>query len=158
MIVIPVFSDTHGFGASIEKCILTAKNYDFFFHLGDNLRDAIQIERKSGKKGYKVLGNTDFGAKGEEILILTLEEKKILLTHGHRFGVKNGIDRISYYCEENEIDVAVFGHTHIPLELTINQKTYFNPGSAALPRGRYSASYGLITIDKGFVATEIIEF
>ena len=157
MIEIPVFSDTHGYLGSIEKCIKVAKEHDYFFHLGDNLRDAIQIETMSGKKGYKVLGNTDFGVEGEETIIFTLEGKKILLTHGHRFGVKSGIDRISYYCEENHIDIAVFGHTHVPLEATIGQKLYFNPGSAALPRGRYKASYGLIKISSGSISTKIIE-
>lgn len=158
MIVIPVFSDTHGFGGSIEKCAKVAKMHETFFHLGDNLRDAVVIEKMSGKKGYKVVGNTDIGVKGEESILLTIGQKRILLTHGHKFGVKSDIDRISYYSEENSIDIAVFGHTHAPLEAKINQITYFNPGSAALPRGRYGASYGLIKIENGTISTEIIEF
>ncbi|SHK04108.1 hypothetical protein SAMN02745227_01368 [Anaerobranca californiensis DSM 14826] len=155
MIVIPVFSDTHGFKETIKKCGEIAMGYDFFFHLGDNIKDALEIEGFCGKQGFKVVGNTDIGAKGDEKILLTIKGKRILLCHGHQFGVKSGLTRLSYYCEENGIDLAVFGHTHVSLITEINGVKYFNPGSAVLPRGGTIRSYGLISISDEGIWLEI---
>jgi hypothetical protein len=156
MIVLPIFSDTHGFRESIKKCANIAKDYQYFIHLGDNIRDAFEIEKLSGTIGYKVVGNTDIGAMGDEKILLTLGGKRILITHGHQFGVKSGLDRLSYFCEENNIHLALFGHTHVSLIEEFNGVKYFNPGSTVFPRGGTYRSYGLVKISERGIEVEII--
>lgn len=156
MLQIPVFSDTHLFKGKIEKCAHIAKNYEFFFHLGDNLKDAVEISKLSGKKGYMVLGNTDIAVKGEEEIILELEGVKILLTHGHKFRVKGDVNTLLYYCEENGIDLALFGHSHVSMVEYHNNILIVNPGSASLPRDGSVASYALVTISDRKASAEII--
>ena len=152
---IAVISDTHGYGGAIQKCVDIVKEYDLFIHLGDNIRDFHEIEKLSGVKGYGVVGNTDIGSEGEEIMSVTIEGKNILITHGHRFHVKRNIDALSYYCEENKIHIGLFGHSHVNSICKINGILYMNPGSVILPRGGSMASYGSISIEHGQVKAEI---
>jgi predicted phosphodiesterase len=84
---------------------------------------------------------------------ITLSGKKILFTHGDLYGVKYGMDGITSLARENGADIALFGHTHIPLERYISDGErplyLFNPGSAGAPY-RCPTSYGIIQIsDKG---------
>lgn len=79
----------------------------------------------------------------------TFGKLKIFISHGHYYlspedaGLNN-----------NDFDIVITGHTHVPT-LTVKGKTLFmNPGSASLPRGGSLPSYGVIILKKNSVLAE----
>lgn len=138
-----VMSDSHRGTGMLE---LTAEHiaenrYDMLIHLGDVCRDAEWLEQQLGRQVISVPGNCDFfshEAREEELFV---ENVKILLTHGDGFGVKTGLDRLSYYAEERGCQLALFGHTHSPFSGYVGKSLLVNPG--ALLDGRAA----LIEID-----------
>ena len=81
-----------------------------------------------------IAGNNDFntGLKKEEILILG--KNKLFLTHGHRYYVNYGVERILEEGKSIGMDVVLFGHTHVPMIEKENGIFLVNPGSVAYPR------------------------
>ena len=59
--------------------------------------------------------------------MLEIQNKKILLTHGHRYRVKYGYDRLLSRAKEISADIVVFGHTHVPENTYIDNILLFNP-------------------------------
>ena len=54
----------------------------------------------------------------------------------------------SYFAEEKNADIALFGHIHQPVAQKINNILYVNPGSVAQPRGKYDIKmYAIIEIE-----------
>ena len=66
-----------------------------------------------------------------------LEQHRLFLTHGHLFSPDN-LPALAAG------DVLVYGHTHIPVAEKRGAFSLFNPGSVSIPKGGYSASYGLL--------------
>jgi putative phosphoesterase len=55
------------------------------------------------------------------------------------------------------VDVVIFGHSHWPVNETINNVLYFNPGSPNdVVRAPY-CSYGIINIDAGKISAKIVK-
>lgn len=93
--------------------------------------------------------------------ILTANKKKIFITHGHNYGVDWGVDNLAYAIKEQKCQIAMFGHTHVPCNITtVNKKfnDYFvNPGSCARPRGGHPNSCAILTIEKDFCDVAFIK-
>ena len=71
-------------------------------------------------------------------------------THGHMYGVKYDLDTLADAAAARGAQVALFGHTHIPLAETRGRVFLFNPGSC----GRcYTGAdpYGILTLADGKV-------
>lgn len=141
-----VFSDSHGRGKNILEAIDRHGGVaDAIIFLGDGLSDIDSVKRKYDKiPVFSVKGNCDFydfNDTPEEILV-NFDGVKILLCHGHKYGVKSSLTRILYRCAELEADAVFFGHTHIPMETMeyVAEKMIqiFNPGSIG------SYSYGVV--------------
>lgn len=115
-------------------------------HAGDHSSDAQRLARLfSDIPVNYVLGNCDFADAPKE-LVFTAEGKKIFLTHGHLYNVKNDPDYSSLLHRAKELgcDCAVFGHTHQGLCDVKNGITLLNPGSI-----RYGKTFGVIEIEDG---------
>lgn len=126
-----VISDTHDATGMLELAAehISENSYDTLIHLGDVRRDAEWLEQRLGRAVVGVAGNCDFfshDAREEEIFV---EKTKILLVHGDRFGVKTGLDRLSYYAEERGCQLAFFGHTHSPFSGYVGKTLMVNPGT-----------------------------
>ena len=78
----------------------------------------------------------DFAIMGEYAVVLH-EERKLFVTHGHRHSMDN-------LPELSAGDVFMQGHTHVPVAEQKDGLYLFNPGSVALPKENYPASYGLL--------------
>jgi hypothetical protein len=72
--------------------------------------------------------------------VLTAKQR-LFLTHGHLFGPDN-LPRLSVG------DVLVYGHTHIPVAAQNGELFHFNPGSVSIPKGGFSASFGMMEDNK----------
>lgn len=137
-------SDTHGNTRKLQEVIDSVKEIDILLHAGDHIGDVESIDR-SGFEVFKVKGNCDRGVKGKLKEVVSIEDRKLLLIHGHQYGIKYGLHKLSYQAAEVEADIVVFGHTHRSLCLTEAGILYFNPGSITHPRDD-SASYGILEI------------
>jgi len=154
---IVVISDTH---RCVNKLIDNLKNKksDLIIHLGDYIRDAEIIENELGFEIVKVKGNCDINEVDEQDeIILNFKDKKILVTHGHKYNVKFTLENLHYRVEELEADMVLFGHTHKPFNQNIDDVLFFNPGSPTNPRNTPDKTYGIIDIDDKIKA-KIIKF
>lgn len=159
-----ILSDSHGHPDRIAEVIRRTRPDGILF-AGDGLRDLTYCDLPCPL--WAVKGNCDWltapliigGATAEptdEELIL-LEGQRILLMHGHRYGVKGGLGSAVSRAILREADALIFGHTHIPLELHLSPDrdldglsvrkplTVFNPGSL----GDRAPSFGTLTIRGG---------
>lgn len=121
-----ITSDIHGNESNLNKII--SKNQDSDFHLdaGDSnlstsLLDNLNI--------LSVKGNTDFFHKLPKERILEIDNKKILLIHGHTLRIKWNFNNLHYYAQQLNVDICIYGHTHRQLLEEVNGITYLNPGS-----------------------------
>ena len=126
-----VVSDTHDCTGMLELLAQHIENekYDMIIHLGDVRRDAEWLEDRLGREVTGIAGNCDFFSRDPREAVLFVEKVKILLTHGDKYGVKNGYDRLSYYAEERGCQLALFGHTHSPFSGYVGNVLMVNPGT-----------------------------
>ena len=153
-----IMSDTHGDTYYAEKAMEKHKHeIAMVIHLGDYFRDAQRLnELYSGIKFEYVYGNSDFmiGDVPAEKL-LEIEGKKLFITHGHRYSVKWGNDKIIAKAESMKIDLFLFGHTHIAEYKDMGGYAILNPGSISSPRGEQDESYAMVEIKDGQIYVEI---
>ena len=144
-----VLGDSHRCTENIDLAMETLGNMDTVIHTGDNVEDAKYIENNYGVEVISVPGNCDgsTGDLGDE-MITTIKSKKILVCHGHQYGVKKNIHRIYYRAKELGCDIAIFGHTHVPFLEKHDGIIILNPGSISMPRGGSQKSCAVMTIDK----------
>ncbi len=142
-----VVSDTHG---RIKNFIDTAKYLekpDLIIHLGDYVEDALKIEKEMGIDTIVVKGNCDIYSPGfDEEKIIILNDKIILITHGHKYNVKMDTLRLLYKGKEEGVDLILFGHTHYPQIEKQDGIMLMNPGSVSLPRLFNNKTFGIIEL------------
>lgn len=155
MIKALVLADTHGHKARIAQAVTRFADVDMILHLGDNCRDADVIRGITKTPVYAVRGNCDFAADTDTELLLTLEGVRVLMTHGHQQNVKTSLLNLALYAQEQEAQVALFGHTHLPTEEYYENVLLYNPGSLGEPRN-IRPSIGLLTLDKGICRTTTV--
>ena len=129
-----VVSDTHGHLGNFDKVIQKHKDAELIIHLGDVCNDEFEINHKVKCPVLYVRGNNDWSYDLPEKRIFSICGHKIFATHGHRYRVSYGLDTLVYSAMEQECDIVLFGHTHVPL---IRREYYFtivNPGSLTYPR------------------------
>ncbi|AGL01609.1 metallophosphoesterase [Desulfoscipio gibsoniae] len=141
-----VISDTHGSFSTAMQAINKMGTIDALIHAGDLYSDALQISSDIKVPVYAVTGNCDITDPGQEELIFTLGDYKIYITHGHLYRVKNTLQLLYYRVQEVEAQVAVFGHTHVPVNTWQNNVLLFNPGSTSRPPPGVKASFGILDI------------
>ena len=94
----------------------------------------------------QVPGNCDFRPTEPAERLLELRGKRILLCHGHTYGVKQSLVTAGFAAEEQQLDLFLFGHTHRPLVDRRGRTLFLNPGSIGAPT---RPSYGVVTIQDG---------
>lgn len=160
-----VLSDTHGRRHAIER-VLEQINFrpSAILFLGDCVRDLeflAEDERYRDVPCYAVAGNCDgslvFPAYEPFERTLCLGGCRIVMMHGHTRGVKSSLTSALYYAAEQDADVLLYGHTHVPYECVIsaertrNGKALLvaNPGSLGDPRDGSRPSFGVLTLQGG---------
>ncbi len=143
---IVVFSDSHNNYFALRDIARVQTEADVFIHLGDGEREFEYLcTNFPFKELFCVRGNGDFGSLSPTERVLNLGGKKIFITHGHTYGVKRGLDDLKRRAREQEADIAMFGHTHLPYTAYEDGIHYLNPGSVSLPL-RGAPSYGVVDI------------
>ena len=144
-----IVSDTHGHERNLKKVIEKVGQTDLFIHLGDIEGHEDYIEALADCPVHMVSGNNDFFSDLPREEEFQLGRYRVLITHGHYYGVSVGTDRLKEEARSRNIDIVMYGHTHRP-EIDIDDHvTVLNPGSLSYPRqwGR-KPSYILMEIDR----------
>ena len=150
-----VFSDTHGYITKCAKVIDSIKNIDMIIHLGDVLRDVEDLKNLYPNIPIEYIkGNNDFFAQGPKEKIITLQDKKIWITHGHLYRVKYEYQTILEKAKERKVDGVLFGHTHEAYYKQYDDIFMLNPGSTTIPTSG-EPSYGVIEIEDGKLGVSI---
>ena len=144
-----IVSDTHGHERNLKKVIEKVGQTDLFIHLGDIEGHEDYIEALADCPVHMVSGNNDFFSDLPREEEFQLGRYRVLITHGHYYGVSVGTERLKEEARSRNIDIVMYGHTHRP-EIDIDDHvTVLNPGSLSYPRqwGR-KPSYMLMEIDR----------
>ncbi|MDL2217637.1 YfcE family phosphodiesterase [Christensenellaceae bacterium OttesenSCG-928-M15] len=143
-----VFSDSHTDVINMAH-IIEKGSPDMVFHLGDHLKDALELIDMYPALPFKcVKGNTDFYGPDTQELFFELLGKRFLLAHGHLYGVKTGLARYKAHAKALGADIALFGHTHIPLLETDGDRIIMNPGRSGRFLNNFSpVSYGVLELE-----------
>lgn len=134
-----IVSDSHDRGLWLERflAVCQREKYDAVFHLGDLCSDARWLERRLDMPLISVAGNCDYFAHNQARMARSsYGPHRIVAVHGHLQDVKYGYERLSYYAEENNATLALFGHTHRAFAGFVGGVLLVNPG--ALMDGRYA--------------------
>lgn len=149
-----VASDTHGDFQTLKRVVLSQPTADVIIHLGDGEEQADAIKMMfPNKMVVNVKGNCDWGSTLPMVEIKNLEGKKIMATHGHLYNVKMGYLEAIYAAREQQADVLLFGHTHMPFTYYDDGLYIMNPGSC---HGSYG-TYGILDITKAGIVTNVIK-
>lgn len=154
-----ILSDSHGSPNKLSEIYKRQiKKPDAVFFLGDGIKDLSYCDFENTVV-YSVYGNCDFfcgGDDNDKEKILNIYGIKIMMTHGHIYNVKQGLDRIIQKAAAVEADLLLFGHTHKKYEkcftpednefLTLKKPLYvMNPGAV----GNYENSWGCVSLNNG---------
>ena len=152
---IMIFSDLHGDSdQEIERAFETN---DYVIFLGDGLMKIRYFEYAYPEKFLFVRGNCDGYDETPLRRILDFDGIRVMLTHGHEERVKYGLMTLYGVAKKENINVALFGHTHRPEVTKIDGILFVNPGSASSSYGG-KATAARLTIEKGKYFAEIIKF
>lgn len=156
-----VFSDTHGDLSLVTHVISQYPQATGVLHLGDLTRDADRLaQRHPEMQVWAVAGNCDLGVDPVRFppeRELIVEGKRLLLTHGHRFSVKDGVERLAARGAAGGYDVVLFGHTHVASDMMVHGVHLLNPGSISRPKGVEGPSFALLEVGHGQIETRLME-
>lgn len=141
-----VLSDSHGNVSNMLQAV-KKETPRMVLHLGDCWRDGEWLHDCFPDLPFEqVPGNCDFRSPQEAEKLLFLENKRVLICHGHTYGVKQSLMAAGLAAEEKALDLFLFGHTHEPLVDLRGRTLFLNPGSI----GAFSQpTYGVVTLENG---------
>jgi hypothetical protein len=143
-----IISDTHG--------LLRPEVFDVFaevdriLHAGDIGSPELLEALEAIAPVLAVWGNTDgfdIRHRVPEVLAARIEGFDFVLVHGHQLGVPTPESlNLAYPAAE----VIIYGHTHRPVLVTVDQVvTVMNPGGAGARRFDLPASVGIMELEPG---------
>lgn len=152
---IAVFSDSHGDTANMYRAIEVYKP-DHILHLGDGVRDATAVAACYPDIPLQnVAGNCDWMPAGvPDSLLIELGGVRIFAAHGHRHGVKMGLDSFLNSVHFSGAKLGLFGHTHMAMRRDFGSIQLFNPGSCGYAS---RPTYGQVVIENGEVFCKIVQ-
>ncbi len=122
------------------KILITSdihNNLDFFLEMSEKYKDftkinlgdrGIDINILSNLNYICVDGNCDSNITVSE-QILNIDNKKIFITHGHNYNVKNSLLNLYYKAKSLDCDYVFFGHTHVQTNVVYDDIIFINPGA-----------------------------
>lgn len=155
-----VISDTHmprmakGLPPRLKEDLKTA---ELILHAGDWQTREVYEELKTYAPVEGVCGNVD----GQDLIeqfgfqkVLTIEGYRIGIVHGH--GKKGTTEQRAIEAfSGKELDIIIFGHSHIPVNKSIDGTILFNPGSPTDKRRQSKYSFGIIKIGESLTVEHV---
>ncbi len=153
---IVIISDSHGHGSIVDRIIRRESKAEAIIFLGDVTSDIEDFTYEyTNKNFYIVSGNCDRCSSHPYSTVAQIGGVKIFITHGHTLGVKGGIDSLVAAARQQDCQIALYGHTHIPDTKYVDGLYIVNPGSCARSRNGYN-SYAVIDIRENGILPSII--
>ena len=145
-----VVSDTHGKDEMLEQTLDKELPVDMLIHCGDVEGREFFIEAIAECPCCIIAGNNDFFSDLNREEELEICGHKVLVTHGHMYGVSMDIAGVIDEAVSRNCDIVLGGHTHKPAIYRRNGVLAVNPGSLSYPRqnGR-RPSYAVLTMQQG---------
>ncbi|MBQ3264729.1 MAG: metallophosphoesterase [Ruminococcus sp.] len=146
-----VVSDTHGSSRGFLKVMKLHKNADIVVHCGDSRDELDTVKRLYPMiRFYTVKGNCDFGSSLPVVEEFCVDGVRFMATHGHIYNVKYGLFDIDRAAREKKVDVVLYGHTHVAMDVVRDGIRFFNPGSLG-----FGGTFGVIEVKDGQVLSSI---
>lgn len=146
-----VLSDSHSALSFMRLCI-DAVEPDAVIHLGDYYDDGTAMaEEYPLIRFYQVPGNCDRyrGAfNAPETLVEKVCGVPLMMTHGHRQGVKQGLAKLLWDASAAAVQGVLFGHTHSSYCSREGELWVVNPGSC----GYYGGSAAIMEVADGKIS------
>lgn len=147
-----LISDTHG---KLRNQVLDVfADVDVILHAGDIGSLDIITALEAIAPVHAVHGNTDdFEVRGKygESVKVELAGVKFAIAHGHLFGSPNPkLLRAAF----PQVDVIIYGHTHVPLVDRSLQPIVINPGAAGPARFQLKPSVAILQLPQ-FEITQV---
>lgn len=144
-----VLSDSHSSRNFMRHCIRAIKP-DAMIHLGDFYEDGeTMAEEYPHIRMHQVPGNCDLYRMVRyvpDILIYPVCGVELYMTHGHRHGVKLGLENLLREARKTKAKAVLYGHTHVAdCHQEDDGLWVLNPGSC----NYYGGSVGLIETENG---------
>lgn len=143
-----IISDTHGLLR--PEVFEVFSEVDLILHAGDIGSPELLEELEALAPVLAVWGNTDgFDIRNRvpETVVTRIEGFDFVIVHGHQVGVPTP-DKLNRAYPNAE--VIIFGHTHRPLLVVVDQVvTVMNPGGAGARRFDFPASVGIMELEPG---------
>mgnify|MGYP000283823637 CR=1 FL=1 len=145
---IMVVSDTHKHHRNLARALEQAGTPDLLIHLGDAEGYEDYIADMAGCPLEIISGNNDFFSDLPREDVIDIEGNKVLVTHGHYYGVSMAFDQLADAAKQRGCNAAFFGHIHVPVLEKEDGILLVNPGSLAFPRQRgRRPSYAVLETD-----------
>lgn len=139
-------SDSHGDLGALMEIVELHPDAKLLLHMGDGTRELEELQSLYPKLEYAaVQGNCDRTSNFPPVQTMILRGVKILMTHGHLYGVKRTLSPLYELAAQRGVSLCLFGHTHQPHCERQDGIWYLNPGSISTQRG--GGSYGLVCLD-----------
>jgi len=170
---IALFADIHSNYLVFKKAFENTKNMniDKYIFLGDYVTDGFDANKIldiiKSVDGYVISGNREatiidyHNNKNENwnkyiqtlpiYKIITINDKKICISHGAPYNVREVVDKDSYdifdkLIKDYNCDIYLFGHRHKYYCANYKGKYFINPGSIGLPTKGLPFKYGILNI------------
>ena len=148
--LVGIISDTHG---RLPHSVAQAFNgVDLIIHAGDIGDPDILKELEKIAPTIAVRGNMDMGQWAQQLPTDKAFEISRTLLH-----VIHDAYRLKLKSNDNEPDVVISGHTHLPLQEENQGVLYVNPGSAGYPKYGQPATVALLQIKGQSLQAQIVE-
>jgi len=100
-----------------------------------------------------VPGNCDPGCTEPRTKVTEIAGRKVLLTHGDGYGVKNGLANLIKKARSEEAEIVLFGHTHQAMVRQTDGLLLINPGT--LEHRASCRSYAILEIADAVLSATI---
>ncbi|MBA4537484.1 metallophosphoesterase [Bacillus aquiflavi] len=151
-----IVSDSHGLTEELK--VIKNKHMDeidHMIHCGDS---ELSIAHNAIEDFIIVKGNCDIEKRFPEEVIQEIDGYRLLVVHGHQYGVKHTLMNLHYRAAELDADIVCFGHSHILGVEIIAGKLFINPGSICLPRKRIEKTYVILRLENNYANISIFEY
>lgn len=134
---IVVTSDSHG-RVEILKRIAASEKADLYLDAGDSEREERELP-----PFLSVRGNRDHLITNR-YRIVTAGGMRIFLFHGNRSPLDR--DYLARLAKNNDCQIIIHGHTHVPRHAVHDGIHILCPGSVAFPRSLKRTTYAVISL------------
>jgi hypothetical protein len=149
-VVVGVISDTHGL--LLSAAIKALQGVDLIIHAGDIGNTGVMDELNSIAPVVAVRGNMDMSED-----LRKLPETEVIQVGDALLYIIHDINKLDITLSKADFDAVIFGHLHYPSVAKHNGVLFLNPGSAAQPRRKSSASLGFLHIRGSSLKTQIVD-